>query len=112
MRDTLVNHHHPTSILMIKLPVARQQMLQRRSKFAQELLCDPFINGATMGEQLGENHFLDQPTFKGERSGLMRWPPDPWSFGKMSFFQMSPNLLNFLTVDAYASGDFPVKSSL
>ena len=25
---------------------------------------------------------------------------------------MSPNLLNFLTVAAYASGDFPVKSSL
>ena len=95
-----------------KLPVARQQMLQRRSKFAQELPCGTFINWATMGEQLGENLFFDQPTFKEERSGLTRWPPDPWSFGKLSFFQMSPNLLNFLTVDAYAPGDVSVKSFL
>ena len=65
-----------------------------------------------MGEQLGDNLFLDEPTFKGERSGLTRWPTDPWSFEKLSFLQMSPNLLNFLTVDAYGSGDFPVKSFL
>ena len=95
-----------------KLPIARQQMLQRRSKLAQELQCSTFVNWATMGEQLGENLFIDQPTFKGERSGLTRWPPNPWSFGKLSFFQMSPNLLNFLTVDTFGSGDFPVKSSL
>ena len=38
-----------------------------------------------MGEQLGENLFVDQPTFKGERSGLTRWPTDPWSFGKLIF---------------------------
>ena len=49
-----------------KLPVARQQMLQRRSKLAQELPCGTFINWA-MGEQLRENLFLDQPTFKGEK---------------------------------------------
>jgi len=54
-----------------------------------------------MGEQLGESLFFDRPTFKGERSGPTRWPTDPWSFGKLEFFQMSPNLLNFLTVDAY-----------
>ena len=82
-----------------KLPVARQHMLQRKSKLAQELPCGTFINWATMGEQRGEKLFLDQPTFKGERRGLTRWPPDPWSFGKLSFFQTNPNLLNFLTVD-------------
>ena len=87
-------------------------MLQRRSKLAQELPFGTFINWAAVGEQLGENLFLDQPTFKGERSGLMRWPQDPWSFGKLPFLQMSPNLLNFLKVDAYGSGDFPVKSFL
>ena len=43
-----------------KLPVARQQMLQRKSKLAKELPCGTFINWASMGEQLGENLFLDQ----------------------------------------------------
>ena len=42
-----------------KLPIARQHMLQRRSKLAQELPCGTFINWATMEEQLGENLFLD-----------------------------------------------------
>ena len=51
-------------------------------------------------------------TIQRRRSGVMRWPTDPWSFGKLSFFQMSPNLLNFLAVDACGSGDFPIKSSL
>ena len=33
-----------------KLPVARQKMLQRRYKLAQELPCSTFINWATMGD--------------------------------------------------------------
>ena len=42
-----------------KLPISRQQMLQRRFKLAKELPCGTFINWAGMGEQLGENLFFD-----------------------------------------------------
>ena len=70
-------------------------MLQRRSKLAQELPCGTFINWTTMGEQLRENLFLDQPTFKVERSGLTRWQTDPWSFGKLSFFSDESQFTQF-----------------
>ena len=70
-------------------------MLQRSSKLAQELSCGNFIKWTTMGEQLRENLFFEQSTFKGERSGLMMWPTDPWSFGKLSFFSDESQFAQF-----------------